>query len=434
MQENLGQKYQIWLEKASLDPDLFAELQAMDEAQIEDAFYRELTFGTGGLRGVIGAGTNRMNVYTVAKTSQGLADYVKKHFAPQARKIAISCDSSIKSDLFARVAAEVFAANGITVYQYRELMPTPCLSYAVRKLGCAAGIMITASHNPAQYNGYKVYGADGCQITTQAAADISHEIEKLDIFCDIKRIPFEEGLKQGDIHWIDEKVYTSFLNEVKAQSVLGKETIDKSVSIVYTPLNGTGLKPVLRVLRESRFDNVSVVAEQEQPDGHFPTCPFPNPEIREAMALGIKYAQSKGADLLLATDPDCDRVGIAVRNAAGEFVLLMWKRNRHTFEGSSGFEKMQEIMKTLRQGVNSIGGKPVEVCLDYATGLDNLPKSNVLKYLLAGKASVVVRPSGTEPKLKIYISVSSKNREEAQAAEALIYSDLTDRMNAFRHK
>ena len=325
MDEKILSSYHAWCAHASADPDLSRELAAMaqDEAALSDAFYRDLAFGTGGLRGVIGAGTNRMNVYTVAKASQGLANYVVRRFSPEARRIAVSYDSRIKSDLFARVAAGVFAANGISVFIYPHLMPTPCLSYAVRALGCAAGVMVTASHNPVKYNGYKVYGSDGCQITTEAADEALREIERLDIFADVKQADFDACLADGSIQWIPDSVYDNFTRAVRGQSVLtADDPIDRDVSIVYTPLNGTGLQPVTRALRESGFTRITVVPEQEQPDGHFPTCPYPNPEIREAMALGIACAQKHQADLLLATDPDCDRTGIAVRNAAGEYVLL----------------------------------------------------------------------------------------------------------------
>ena len=324
MENHILEQYQLWTEHALADVDVINELKEMtrDETKIEEAFYRNLAFGTGGLRGIIGAGTNRMNIYTVAKASQGLADYVVKKFPKEQRSIAVSYDSRIKSELFARVASEVFAANGIKVHIYSQLMPTPCLSFAVRNLRCAAGIMVTASHNPSKYNGYKVYNADGCQITTEAAAEILTEIEKLDIFADIKKQAFSKGLETGMIQYIPEQVYTDFVEAVKNQSVLGEEKIDKNVAIVYSPLNGTGLLPVLRTLKESGYQNITVVKEQEQPDGTFPTCPYPNPEIREAMELGMKYAREHHADLLLATDPDCDRVGIAVKNLSGEYVLL----------------------------------------------------------------------------------------------------------------
>ena len=322
---NYKAEYDRWMSNV-LVPDLIDELKGMDDAAIEDAFYRDLAFGTGGLRGVIGAGTNRVNIYTIAKASQGLADYVNKNFPEGERSIAISHDSRIKSDVFARVAAGVFAANGINAHIYTELMPTPCLSYAVRALKCSAGIMVTASHNPSKYNGYKVYGADGCQITTEAADAVTAEIEKLDIFEDVKMGDFNEYLDTAgsvSIKYISDQIYTDFVEEVKKQSLLGPDDeIDRNVAIVYSPLNGTGLKPVTRTLKETGFTNITVVKEQEQPDGNFPTCPYPNPEIREAMQLGIEYARKNNADLLLATDPDCDRVGIAVKDRNGEYVLL----------------------------------------------------------------------------------------------------------------
>ncbi len=555
--EKIRKEYERWLTLATADGDLQTELAAIkgNDDKIEDAFYRNLAFGTGGLRGVIGAGTNRMNVYTVAKASQGLANYIVKRFSAGKRSVAVSYDSRIKSDLFAQIASGVFAANGIQVHIYKELMPTPCLSYAVRALGCSAGIMVTASHNPSKYNGYKVYGADGCQITTEAAEEILAQIEAIDLFDDVKRIEFSEGVSAGAISYIDDGVYTSFVEEVKNQSVLFGDEIDRNVSIVYSPLNGTGLKPVLRTLKESGFNNVTVVKEQEEPNGNFPTCPYPNPEIKEAMALGTEYAERYDADLLLATDPDCDRVGIAVKKGT-EYVLLSGnetgmllldyicsQRVKHgkmppapvmvktvvtidmaeriaqkygvktvnvltgfkfigeqiglleekgaadsyifgfeesygylsgsyvrdkdavngayliaemfayyktrgvslvekleelyaeygyclntlhsfTFEGSAGFEKMQAIMQVFHEGIDAIGDKKVQTVLDYSKGLDGLPKSDVLKFLLEGNCSVVVRPSGTEPKLKIYLSVSAKNRNEAEETEKSLMQAL----------
>ena len=584
-------EYTRWCALAKgLDADVEQELTAIrgEEEKIQDAFYRDLAFGTGGLRGVIGAGTNRMNVYTVAKASQGLANYVRKHFAAADRRIAVSRDSRIKSDLFAETAARVFAANGIDVYMYEDIMPTPCLSFATRALHCAAGIMLTASHNPAKYNGYKVYGADGCQITTEAAAEILAEIEALDLFADIRMTDFEiagtrdtaeanvsakdsattPAAGENDtpatarIFWIGEAVYTDFVENVKKQSVLGPDDhIDRNVAIVYSPLNGTGRAPVTRTLRECGYTNITLVKEQEMPDGHFPTCPYPNPEIKEAMALGMDYAERVQADLLLATDPDCDRVGIAVRRADGSYQLLsgnetgillldyiLAQRTKHgtlpkdpvmvktivtmdlgeriaahygvetvnvltgfkfigeqigrlekaghperyvfgfeesygyltgsyvrdkdavdgalmicemfcfyktqgislldrlqalyaeygyclntlhsfTFEGSAGFEKMQKIMQRFRtEAPTAFAGKKVEKVLDYLPGLDGLPKSDVLKYLLSDHCSVVVRPSGTEPKLKIYISISAENQAAAEDCEAAIAAELSDWM------
>ena len=548
-------KYEEWKKNAV---ELSAELAKMTDAEIEDAFYRDLEFGTGGLRGVIGAGTNRMNVYTVAKASQGLANYVNKTF-PACKKIAVAYDSRIKSDVFSRVAAGVFAANGLEVFLYPELMPTPALSFAVRYFGCSAGVVVTASHNPSKYNGYKVYGPDGCQITTEAAATILSEIERIDVFSDVSRGDFDALVASGKIKYIGEDCVTAFLSAVKGQSVLFGDEIDRDVAIVYSPLNGTGLKPVTRVLRETGFTNVTVVKEQANPDGNFPTCPYPNPEIREALRLGLEYADRLHADLLLATDPDADRVGIAVRDGEGMKLLtgnevgmllldyiasqrtahgkmpadpvmvktivtidmaeriaahygirtvnvltgfkfigeqigllekaghadsylfgfeesygylsgtyvrdkdavdgaylicemfafyrtrgisLLEKLNQlyaeygtclntlysYEFAGVAGFARMQDIMATLRAGLPDVAGRKVERALDYSTGIDGLPKSDVLKYYLAGNCSVVVRPSGTEPKIKIYLSVSAKDREPAQAVSKDLIADIEGRL------
>lgn len=558
--EEITGRFSLWKKNATEDRDLVAELKDMEgnQKKIEDAFYRDLEFGTGGLRGVIGAGTNRMNVYTVAKASQGLANYIKSKFPPEDCKIAVSYDSRIKSRLFAEVASSVFSGNGIKVYIYRELMPTPCLSFAVRCLHCVAGVMVTASHNPSKYNGYKVYGADGCQITTEAAGEVLNEIEKTDIFHGIHRDEFESALAKGSISYIPDTVYDQFILAVKAQSVLYGDRVNRNLSIVYSPLNGTGLKPVLRALRESGFENITVVKEQELPDGNFSTCPYPNPEIREAMSLGMEYAARKNADLLLATDPDCDRVGIAVRNKEGEYVLLSGnetgillldficsQRKKHAampvfpvfvktivttdlaeriacaygvktenvltgfkfigeqigrleaekreqayifgfeesygylsgsyvrdkdavngallicemfayyktrgmsllekleelyqkygyslntlhsyqFEGADGFVKMQDIMSRFRGGLESIGGKKILAVTDYAQGIGALPKSDVLKFRVEGDCSVTVRPSGTEPKLKIYFSVCAENRTAAEEIERKLSNALVD--------
>ena len=303
MKAEIERLYQYWVSEAGksqiADEDVIKELKEMagDSQKIQDAFYRSLTFGTGGLRGIIGAGTNRMNVHTVARASQGLANYLKGQSGLRWReggaKIAVSYDSRIKSELFAKVSSGVFAANGIRVYLYSRLMPTPCLSFAVRELGCDAGVMITASHNPAKYNGYKVYGADGCQITSKAAAGILAEIESLDPFSQVKTADFAAFLKEGRIAYIPDEVYAAFIQKVKAESVSADWELDKNAAIVYSPLNGAGREPVLRVLQESGYAQVTVVKEQELPDGHFPTCPRPNPENREAMALGIACARKK---------------------------------------------------------------------------------------------------------------------------------------------
>ena len=552
-------EYEYWLKNA-VEDDLNPLLKQMSQEEIEDSFYKNLSFGTGGLRGTIGAGTNRMNVYTVGKASQGLADYLVKNFSSP--YVVIGFDSRIKSDVFARTAASVFAANGVQVQLWPHLNPVPTVSFAVRYLAASAGIMITASHNPSKYNGYKVYGTDGCQITTEAAAEILGEIEKLDIFTDVKRLDFDIAVSEGKITYISEDVLTAFIENVKKQSVLFGEKVNRDAAIVYSPLNGTGLIPVTRTLKEMGYTNITLVEEQRLPDGNFPTCPYPNPEIREAMELGMEYARKCNADLLLATDPDCDRVGIAVKDDCGEYVLLsgnetglllldyicsqrakhhkmpedpvmiktivtmdlaeriaadygvrtinvltgfkyigeqigfleqagktdsfifgfeesygylsgsyvrdkdavngaflicemfsyyaahgisIWEKlqelfsrygyclntlHSYEFEGSAGFEKMKNIMKRFHEEAGpgkklaSFGGKNILKVLDYSRGLDGLPKSDVLKYLLEDNCSAVIRPSGTEPKLKVYISVSAKTKAEAQEVGRKVVGDV----------
>ena len=552
--EKIREEYQRWCQKATIDADLIPELKNLNEAGIEDAFYKNLAFGTGGLRGTIGAGTNRMNVYTVAKATQGLSNYLLRKYGTTA-SVVIGYDSRIKSEVFAKIAASVFSSNHISVHIWPKLNPVPTVSYATRYLHTSAGVMITASHNPSKYNGYKVYGDDGCQITTEAATEILKEIEAVDVF----DVQIPEFKAEEKITYIPDEVLTSFIEEVKKQSVV-KEDIDRNVAIVYSPLNGTGLIPVTRTLKESGFTNITVVKEQEQPDGNFPTCPYPNPEIREAMQLGLEYCKKVGADLMLATDPDCDRCGIAVRNSKGEYQLLtgnetglllldficgqrikngtmpenpvmiktivtsdMGKQiadhygvrtidvltgfkfigeqigilekqghvddyifgfeesygyltggyvrdkdavdaafmicemfayykthgislldklddlyrtygyrlntlHSYEFDGSAGFEKMQEIMKRFHQGVTEFGGRKANTTLDYSRGLDGLPKSDVLKYLIEGNSSVVVRPSGTEPKLKVYISISADSMETAKAEERKIADQMAEYM------
>lgn len=543
--------YSLWCKKAVDDVDIVNELQKIknDEKAIQDAFYRDLEFGTGGLRGVIGAGTNRMNIHTVRKASQGYATYLVKNFTSPS--VAIAYDSRIKSDVFAAAAAEVFAANGIKVFIYPELMPTPSLSFAVRFHKTSGGVVVTASHNPSKYNGYKVYGSDGCQITNVAADAILAEINSTDIFNDIKRIDFEEGLKSNAIQYMGEETVSAYINAVSKQSLLTKGDFDKSVKIVYTPLYGAGLKCVTRCLSENGYTNIHIVEEQAKPNGNFPTCPYPNPEIREALTLGLEEAAKVSSDLLIATDPDSDRVGIAVRdgesyklitgNEVG-MMLLEYIATRRTelgvmpknpvavktivsadltkaiakeygielrevltgfkyigeqignlekdgeedryilgfeesygyltggyvrdkdavdgalmiadmytyyrskglslidvlnnlykkygysknaltsyeFEGKEGFDKMQEIMAKVREcDKTSFAGYALVSKGDYKLGSikyvcgktepTNLPKSDVLKFCLSDNASFVVRPSGTEPKLKIYTSVSASD-------------------------
>ena len=316
----VNEKYELWCKKAVKDADLVKELESIkgDEEAISDAFYKDLEFGTGGLRGVIGAGTNRMNVYTVGKASQGLAAYVNS--VSENGRIAVAYDSRIKSDLFAKTAASIFAANGIKVYIYKELMPTPMLSFAVRRLKCDAGVVVTASHNPAKYNGYKAYGPDGCQLGLEAADYVLSIMNKVDIFDDVKTVDFDKAVAEGKIEYIGDDIIEEYLNCVLACRVAPKADVE-SLKVIYTPLHGSGNKPVRSILKKIGVTNVTVVPEQELPDGNFPTAPYPNPEIRQAFECALKLAKEVKPDLLLATDPDCDRVGIAVRDG-GEYKLL----------------------------------------------------------------------------------------------------------------
>lgn len=556
LKKNIEDEYRRWDKLAVADSDLIVELNSMNEEQIEDAFYRDLEFGTGGLRGTIGAGTNRMNVYTVARASQGLSNYLNKKYDNPS--VAIGYDSRIKSDLFAKVSSTVFVLNGIRVNIWPQLSPVPTVSFATRYLHTSAGIMITASHNPSKYNGYKVYGDDGCQITTETAAEILKEIEAIDYF-DVKMGDFNTDLEAGKVKYISDEVLTAFIEEVKKQSVV-TEDINRDMAIVYTPLNGTGRVPMTRALKETGFTNITLVKEQEMPDGNFPTCPFPNPEYREAMQLGLDTCKKVGADILLATDPDADRCGVGVKTKDGDYRLLtgneiglllfdficsqrikhgtmpknpvmvktivtsdmgnqiadhygvktidvltgfkfigeqigllekagrlddyifgfeesygtlsstyvrdkdaiggafmvcemfayyktqgisllekledLYKQygyrlntlHSYVFEGLAGFEKMQEIMKHFHQGIDEFGGRKVVKTLDYSQGLDGLPKSDVLKYLLEGESSVVVRPSGTEPKLKAYVSIVSDTMEESEATEKKVADQLAEYM------
>ena len=501
--------YKKWLSCELEDTDLKDELIAIenDSNKIEEAFYKELEFGTGGLRGIIGAGTNRINIYTVRKATQGLSDYLNQTF--NSPSVAIAYDSRIKSDLFARESARVFAANGIQVYLYPELMPTPALSFAVRELKCSGGIVITASHNPAKYNGYKVYGSDGCQITLDAANTIISLIEPVDCFEDVKIISFDDAVSSGKISFIPDLVTDNFLKSVSRESVRKVEG-KNNLKIVYTPLNGAGLKCVTSVLKSNGFENLIMVSSQEMPDGNFTTCPFPNPEIREALSEGLAVCESNNADLLLATDPDCDRVGTAVRDSDGNYVLIngnemgvllltgfkfigeqigilesKGQENRYIFgfeesygylsgsyvrdkdgvnasllicemtayykskgisvldaldslykkygyylnslqsfdfEGISGLKIMNSFIEELRNNPpENILGNTISYISDYMKSVTcdsggnthkiNLPSSDVIKFGLSDGSSIVVRPSGTEPKLKLYYSVKSESKE-----------------------
>ena len=548
--------YKLWKDRADTDKDLqkeLAEIEGKDE-EILDRFYKNLEFGTAGLRGVIGAGTNRMNIYTVGQATQGLSDYLNEAF--ENPSVAIAYDSRIKSDTFAKYAAGVLAANGIKVYFYPELVPTPMLSFAVRRLKCSSGIIITASHNPAKYNGYKCYDPSGYQMTDEAAARTYEFIQKTDMFDGVKYMPFEDGLASDMIDFIEDWLVEEFYAEVE-KACLSKDYCKKAgLKVIYSPLNGTGNKHVREMLKRLGIENVRVVKEQELPDGNFPTCPYPNPEIKQVFELAIEMAKEDKADLLLATDPDCDRVGIAVldgeeykllsgnevgvllteyllsrrielgtlpENAVivksfvttklvdavakkygtevkslltgfkyiGELITKLEKEGKadlfiagmeesygylsgihardkdavvasslicemaayykakgkslyevmeglykehgmylnllsnFAFEGAAGMQKMGEIMENLRNNPpEEIGGFKVLCVSDFKkskavctkTGEEtviDLPKSNVLSYDLEGSNCVIVRPSGTEPKIKIYYTAVAPTRDEA---------------------
>lgn len=559
--------YARWKEKAVADPDLAAELAAIegDEDAILDRFYKNLEFGTGGLRGVIGAGTNRMNVYTVGQATQGLASYLNETYDSPA--VAIAYDSRIKSDTFARFAAGVLAANGLHVYIYPELVPTPMLSFAVRYFHCKGGIILTASHNPAKYNGYKCYDPEGYQMTDEAAAKTYGYIQQTDLFDDIKTMDFDEGLEKGLIEYIGAEVVEAFYKEVE-KACLSKEICQKTdLKVIYTPLNGTGNKHVRTMLDRIGIRDVRVVREQELPDGNFPTCPYPNPEIRQVFECGLSMTKDFPADLLLATDPDCDRVGIAVKNGddyelmtgnevavlltqyllerraqlgllpekpvviksfvttdlvtavakeygaevfdlltgfkyIGELITRLEAKGEadrfivgmeesygylsgihardkdavvastlicemaayykaqgkslyevmqslyakhgmylstllnYGFEGAAGMKIMAEIMETLRENPpKTFGGMEVLQVADYKKGYTTdcktgaqtpitLPRSNVLAFLLPNDNKVIARPSGTEPKIKFYLTAVASDRAAAEAVTALLQADV----------
>ena len=559
--------YELWLEKADRDPDLKEELESVkgNEKEILDRFYKTLEFGTGGLRGVIGAGTNRMNVYTVAQATQGLADYLNANF--NSPSVAIAHDSRIKSDLFAKTAAGVLAANSIKVYFYDELMPTPMLSFAVIRLHCSSGIVITASHNPSKYNGYKCYGPEGYQMTDEAAKETLSYINKVDIFSGIKIMDFDEALAEDKIDFIEDWVKEEFYEE-ELKCRLEKDVCKKSgIKVIYSPLNGTGNKPVRHILKKIGVEDLRIVLSQEQPDGTFPTCPFPNPEIKQVFEEGMKMARDFPADILLATDPDCDRVGIAVLDN-GEYKLMSgnevgcmltqyilsrlkeqgrlpekpvvvktivttelvraiandyncemfdlltgfkyigelieklkakgeedryvlgfeesygyltgthvrdkdavngsmmiiemaayYKLQGKTlidvmngiyekygmylnslfnfgFEGADGMKKMSGMMESMRENApEKIAGMTVEKIADYERSVTTytsdgrtepitLPVSNVLSYSLPDDNKVIIRPSGTEPKIKVYVTAHAKTRTDAQKITDSIISDV----------
>ena len=551
--------YNRWLAASLEDPDLTAELAQIqgNENEIKDRFAVALKFGTAGLRGVLGAGSNRMNIYVVRQATQGLANWVKTQGGNQL--VAISYDSRIKSDVFAKEAACVLAANGIKVRIYDALMPVPALSFATRYYEANAGIMVTASHNPAKYNGYKAYGPDGCQMTDDAAAVVYAEIQSTDILTGAKRISFEEGIAQGLIEYVGEDCKEGLYDSIKACQVRPGLCKTAGLKLVYSPLHGSGLVPVTRILNDIGIDDITIVPEQKYPDGNFPTCPYPNPEIFEALRLGLELAKEQGADLMLATDPDADRVGIAMKCPDGSYelvsgnevgVLLLdyicagriekgtmpanavavkslvstpladavaahygvemrnvltgfkWigdqiarlenageverfilgfeesygylagpyvrdkdavvasmlicemaayyrsigssvkqrleeiyaqygrylnKVDSFEFPGLSGMDKMAGIMSFLRSNPpHAIAGYDVVKAIDYTkTEETGLPSANVLVYTLEGGASVIVRPSGTEPKIKAYYTTLGKDVAEAEAQKDELSQSLT---------
>ena len=550
--------YKRWLNAELEDPALVSELKAIEgqDEEIKERFAVALKFGTAGLRGVLGAGSNRMNIYVVRQATQGLANWVKTQGGNQL--VAISYDSRINSDVFARNAAQVLAANGIKVRIYDALMPVPALSFATRYYQANAGIMITASHNPAKYNGYKAYGPDGCQMTDAAAAIVYSEIQKTDILTGAKMMGFEDGLAAGLIEYVGEDCKEALYDAIKARSVRPGLCKTAGLKLVYSPLNGSGLVPVMRVLGDIGIDDITIVPEQKNPDGNFPTCPYPNPEIFEALRLGLELAKKEGADLMLATDPDADRVGIAIKCPDGSYqlvsgnevgVLLLdyicqgriekgtmpenpvavksivstpladavaknygvemrsvltgfkWigdqiagleaagqvdrfifgfeesygylagpyvrdkdaiigsmlicemaayyrsigssikerleaiyakygrylnKVDSFEFPGLSGMDKMTGIMDSLRQTPPAeIGGYKVVSVTDYQKPEETgLPAANVLIYGLEGGATVVVRPSGTEPKIKTYFTTLGKDLAEAEAQKDVLAKAL----------
>lgn len=552
------EEYKRWLETDLEDPALKKELEeiAGKEEEIKERFAVSLAFGTAGLRGVLGAGSNRMNIYVVRQATQGLANWVKTQGGNQL--VAISYDSRINSDVFAKTAASVLAANGIKVRIYDALMPVPALSFATRFYEANAGIMVTASHNPAKYNGYKAYGPDGCQMTDEAADIVYDQIQKTDILTGAKIISFQEGLESGMIQYVGEDCIEGLYQAIESRSVRPGLCKTAGLKLVYSPLNGSGLVPVMRVLKDIGIEDVTIVPEQQYPDGNFPTCPYPNPEIFEALRLGLELAQKSEADLMLATDPDADRVGIAIKCPDGSYelvsgnevgVLLLdyisagriekgtmpekpvavksivstpladavaknygvelrsvltgfkWigdqiaglesagevdrfifgfeesygylagpyvrdkdaivgsmlicemaayyrsigssikqrleeiyeqygrylnKVDSFEFPGLSGMDKMAAIMNDLRNNPpKEIGGYPVVKVTDYKKPEETgLPAANVLIYGLEGGATVVVRPSGTEPKIKTYFTTLGKNLEEAQAQKAKLAEAL----------
>ncbi len=359
---NIHEMYKLWCENAKEDNDLIEELKAVagNEAEINDRFYKSLEFGTAGLRGVLGAGTNRMNIYTVGQATQGLAASLLKQY--ENPSVAIAYDSRIKSEVFAKRAAMVLAANGVKAYIFKELVPTPVLSFAVRYLGCKSGIVITASHNPSKYNGFKCYDPDGYQMTDESAAKTLAEIQSIDMFKDIKTVSFEQGLQEGSIEYCADEVMEAFLSAVQTQCV-NKGICEKSnLNLIYSPLNGTGNKPVREILKRIGIQNIKVVPEQELPDGNFPTCPYPNPEIRQVFEKALEMTKEFDADLILATDPDCDRVGIAVKDRDGQYQLM---------SGNEVGAMLLDYLLTQRKAHGTMPPAPVAVKSFVTTNIAN---------------------------------------------------------------
>jgi len=576
---NYRNKYELWINSPEIDEETKTELKSIaDETDLEDRFYKDLEFGTGGLRGIIGAGSNRLNIYTVGKATQGFANYLKdKYTSP---KVAIAYDSRHMSKEFSEYAARVLAGNGIKVYLYDKLTPTPMLSYAVRELNCQGGIVLTASHNPKEYNGYKVYGSDGCQVTDASANEIITFVNKIDAFNQVKVIDIKEAVDKKLVNYIGEELYTSYIEKVKGLTIR-KDLVrnrGNELKIIYTPIHGTGNIPVRRVLDELSYKNVAVVKEQELPDGTFPTAPYPNPEDSKVFKLALEMAKDFNPDIILGTDPDCDRIGAVVKDNKGEYKVLTGNQvgvlltnyiisslkefgsldNNGTIiktivstdmikpickefdvqvkevltgfkyigelirnfeeapgdnkfllgfeesygylagdfvrdkdaviaaalicemtlyyksigktlyeglldlyeeygyykeklisvelKGKEGQEKIKEIIEHFRsEDIRSFGDYKVFIKEDYKlscrTNIENssredinLPKSNVIEFIFCNGCYFVVRPSGTEPKMKIYLGVTSENNDSSDKSLLYLEEAVLNSIKAFLPK
>ncbi|MDD7754158.1 MAG: phospho-sugar mutase [Clostridiales bacterium] len=569
------QKYKEWINSKTISEEIKSELTSLkDEKEIEDRFYKDLDFGTAGLRGIIGAGTNRMNTYTVSKATQGYAMYLNNNF--ENPSVAIAYDSRNMSEEFAKATALTFAANGVKVYLFESLRPTPMLSFTVRELNCSGGVVITASHNPKQYNGYKVYGQDGGQITDEGVHEILSYINNIDIFEDVKTISEEEAMEKGLLQYIGEDIDKVYIEKVKSL-ILRKELVNekaKDLNIIYTPIHGSGLMPIKRVLTELGFEKLSIVKEQENPDGDFPTTPYPNPEAKQVFELALEMAKDINPDIIFGTDPDADRIGVIVKDNSGEYKVLTGNEtgmllahymlkslkdrnelpenaaviktivtteavknivesfnaklidtltgfkyigekikefeetNSNTFifgleesygylagtfvrdkdavvaatlitemtlyykekgltlyealinlyeeygytketlvsielQGKEGQDKITKCIDTLRNDkVTEINGIKVVKAFDYKLSEEvsyenndvtkseiNLPKSNVLKYILEDDSWFVVRPSGTEPKMKVYLSIVGESLKSSEEKINAFKEDVMNKIN-----